>query len=70
MKKEHKHKTRMIKIKRKEEKRFHLPVILRRYGKADVFNDEMKDTFIPGELKGPGWLVATGTCCPRRRWQS
>ena len=52
MKKEHKHKTRMIKIKRKEEKRFHLPVILRRYKKADMFNEDMTDTFIPGEVKG------------------
>ena len=40
------------KINRKEEKRFHLPVILRRYKKADVFNEDMTDTFIPGEVKG------------------
>ena len=53
LKRQHKHKTRMIKINRKEEKKYHLPVILKRYEKAEVFNDELKEKFVPGAVKGP-----------------
>ena len=53
LRRENMKKVRKIRINRKEIKEFKLPPNLARYSEAEIFKEESRCQFVPGEVKGP-----------------